>query len=207
MKKNKCKICRRLGVKLFLKGERCFSPKCAFIKRPYPPGKRKRRRAPSTFGMELRAKQKFKNWYNLKEYQFKNYVKKVLEKRGKVANASELLIGMLERRLDNVIFRLGFASSRSQARQLVKHGHFLVNDKKVDIPSYQLKKGDRVSLAPKSKKKIVFRDIESKLKKEELLPWLSLDLKKFEGKVLRAPTFEEAAPPAEVSAVFEFYSK
>lgn len=132
MQGNKCKICRRAGVKLFLRGERCFSTKCAMIKRPYPPGKRiKKRKSLSEYGKELKEKQKLKNWYNLSEEQFSKYVKKALGKRGKVEDARTFLMKELESRFDNVIFKLGWASSRSQAQQMVSHQHFLVNGKKV----------------------------------------------------------------------------
>ncbi len=206
---NKCKICRRLGVKLFLKGEKCFSPKCPMVRRPYPPGiKGKRKKGPlSEYGKELREKQKLKNWYNLRERQFKNYIKEVLNKGGKGKNMEDLLIEKLESRLDNVVFRIGFASSRSQARQLVSHGHFLVNNKKVNIPSYQVKKGDKVSLNPKSKEKEIFRNISVILKKQEVPSWLKVDVDKLEAEVKGFPTFEEAAPPVEISSIFEFYSR
>ena len=150
MSDSKCKICRRMGIKLFLKGERCVTQKCQMVKKPYPPGKKgKRRPTPlSEYGRELREKQKLKNLYNLKERQFKNYVKRVLKKRGKVENASDLLIKILESRLDNVVFKLGFTVSRSQARLLVSHGYFLVNGKPTNIPSRQLKKGDIISIKP-----------------------------------------------------------
>lgn len=207
--KAKCKICRRLGVKLFLRGEKCLSPKCPMIKRPYPPGQRGKRRPspPSEYAILLREKQKLRHWYNLSERQFKNYVKEILEKRGKVEDASVLLIQNLEKRLDNVVFRLGFAVSRAQARQLVSHGHFLVNGKSVNIPSFRVKVGDTISLKPQKLTKTFFKDIKTKLKKANIPSWLSLDVEKLEGKVIGEPKFEEAAPPAEVSAVFEFYSR
>lgn len=205
----KCKICRRLGVKLFLKGEKCLSPKCPMIKRPYPPGQKgKRRTLPlSEFGKELREKQKLRNWYNLNERQFKRYVKEVLKKRGKVEDAATLLIRKLESRLDNVIFRLGFASSHPQAQQLISHGHFLVNGKPVNIPSYSLKKGDKISIHPQSKKKGIFQNLPSLLKKHQPPSWLQLDREKMEGKVIAFPSLEEVAPPAEISAIFEYYSR
>ncbi len=206
---NKCKICRRLGVKLFLKGEKCFSPKCPMVRRPYPPGvKGKRRKGPlSEYGKELQEKQKLKNWYNLRERQFKNYVKEVLNKGEKGKNMEDLLIEKLESRLDNVVFRIGFASSRNQARQLVSHGHFLVNNKKVNIPSYQVKKGDRISLNPKAKEREIFRNISIILKKQKVPSWLKIDVDKLEAEVKGFPTFEEAAPPVEISSIFEFYSR
>jgi small subunit ribosomal protein S4 len=209
MKEAKCKICRRLGVKLFLRGEKCFSPKCPMVKRPYPPGQKGKRRLspPSEYARELREKQKLKKWYNLEERQFKRYVKEALAKRGKVEDASVYLIQKLEKRLDNVVFRLGFAQSRDQARQLVSHGHFLVNGKPVNIPSFSLKVGDVISLKPQKTKKVIFKDLKSKLKKEKIVSWLSLDVEKLEGKIIAEPKVEEIAPPVEVSAIFEFYSK
>ena len=143
MESSKCKICRRLGVKLFLKGERCLSPKCPMVKRPYPPGQKRKRRkgSPSEYAIQLGEKQKLKIWYNLAERQFKNYIKKVLEKRARIEDAASELIRILESRLDNVVFRLGFTPSRAQSRQLVSHGFFLVNGKPINIPSYSLKQG------------------------------------------------------------------
>lgn len=209
MKNNKCKICRRLGVKLFLKGERCLSVKCSIIRKPYPPGQKKKRRARalSEYGKELREKQKMKNWYNLRERQFKKYVKGVLDARGKVQDPSALLIKILETRLDNVVFKLGFSSSRSSARQMISHGHFLVNGKPINIPSYLVKKGDKITLKPGSVKKTVFQNLHVILKKHALPAWLEMNVEKLEGKVLRDPGFDDATPPAEVSSIFEFYSR
>jgi len=209
MENAKCKICRRLGVKLFLKGDRCFSPKCSMVRKAYPPGKKGKRRvkALSEYGKELREKQKLKNWYNLKERQFRKYVKEVLEKRGKVKDTSASLVKTLESRLDNAIFRLGFANSRVQAKQLVSHGHFLVSGKSIDTPSYQLKKGDVVALKPQKIKKTIFQNLKNLLKKHKTPSWLELDVEKLEGKVIGEPTIEEVAPPVEISAIFEFYSR
>ncbi len=205
---SKCKICRRLGQKLFLRGERCLSPKCTIIKRPYPPGIKKKRRGGglSEYGKELREKQKLRFWYGLEEKQMKNYVKDILAKRGK-EDAELALINKLESRLDNVIFRLGFASSRAQARQLVNHGFFAVNNKKTNYPSYQVKKGDVISINPSSQKKNIFKDLKIKIKKYKTPSWITLDAEKLEGKIAGKPTLEEAAPPAEISAIFEFYSR
>jgi len=209
MQDSKCKICRRLGVKIFLKGEKCLSPKCPMVKRPYPPGqKRKRRPTPlSEYGKALREKQKLKSWYNLKERQFKNYVKRILERRGKVEDASSLLIKILESRLDNVVLRLGFANSRDQAQQLVSYGHFLVNGKSINTPSYLVKKGDTVSVKAQKTKKTIFQNLKNLLKKYKTPSWLALDVEKLEGKVIAEPGLEEAAPPVEISAIFEFYSR
>lgn len=209
MSEKKCRICRRLGAKLFLKGEKCLSPKCPFIKRPYPPGQRGKRRLKrlSEYGRELREKQKLKKWYNLRERQFKKYVKEVLESRERVEDAPSLLIRKLESRLDNVIFRLGLATSRSQARQLVSHGHFLVNGKPVNIPSFQVKKGDEIGIKPSSLKTVNFKNLQAKLKKHHFPSWLVFDLEKLKGKVIGFPTLEEVSPPADISAIFEFYSR
>jgi len=198
-----------MGTKLFLKGERCLSPKCAVIKKPYPPGpKRKGRfKQPSEYGKELQEKQKLKNWYNLRERQFANYVKDILKRKGKVEDAAGTLIQKLESRFDNVVFRLGFASSRIQARQFVSHGHFLINGKAVTKPSYQLKKGDKVAVNPFSRKKKNIEKAAPLLKKYQPPAWLKLDPEKIEAEVIGAPNLIEAAPPAELSTIFEFYSR
>lgn len=209
IKRERCKICRRLGTKLFLKGEKCLSLKCPIVKRPYPPGARskKRRRSFSEYAKELSEKQKLKYWYNLKEYQFKRYVKEALEKRGRAEDAQNLLIKKLEKRLENVAYRLGFAVSRQQARQLVSHGFFLVNGKKVNISSYQVKKGDKITISDFARQKGVFQNLSLVLKKHQPPSWLKLDVQKMQGEVVAEPHFEEAMPPVEVSAIFEFYSR
>jgi len=206
---SKCKNCRRAGVKLFLRGERCLSAKCAMVRKPYPPGPKtkKRRKNLSEYGKELREKQKLKNWYSLEENQFRNYVRKILKARGKVADAGTALIGALESRLDNVIFRLGFASSRIAARQMVSHGHFTINNRSIDIPSCSVKKGDKINVKPNSIKKTIFQKVAPQLLKYNPPSWLKLDAKGMEGKVIGSPSLEEAAPPAEISSIFEFYSK
>lgn len=205
----KCKKCRRAGVKLFLKGERCFSAKCPMLRKPYPPGPKGKRRIKnlSEYGKELKEKQKLKNWYNLTEKQFHNYIKATLDKRGRVGDASVFLIKTLESRLDNVVFRLGFAVSRSFARQLVSHRHILVNNKVINIPSYLVEKEDVIKLIPSSAKKTAFQNLSQSLKKYKAPSWLSLDVEKLEGKVTGEPNFVEAAPPAEISSIFEFYSR
>lgn len=209
MKKLKCKICRRAGVKLFLKGEKCLSPKCIMTKRAYPPGQKGKRRTASLseYGKELREKQKLKNWYGLKEVQLKNYVKKILESKRKKEDTVYLLIKILESRLDNVIFRLGFAISRRQAQQLISHGYFLVNNKTINISSYLVKVGDVIALKPQKLKKKIFDNLLIRLKKQKIPSWLKLDIEKLEGKVVGAPSLEEAVPPVEISAVFEYYSR
>lgn len=209
MRDSKCKICRRLGEKLFLKGERCLSPKCSLVRRPYPPGQKRKRRtkALSEYGKELRTKQKLKNFYNLKERQFRKYVKEILEKRGKIEDPADSLIKKLETRFDNIIFRLGFAASRSQARQLISHGHFLVNEKPVNIPSFHLKKDDKIKIRHSSLKKGVFQNIALSLKEYQPPSWLKLDKKKLEGKVIALPSLKEISLAIEISPIFEYYSR
>lgn len=196
-------------MKLFLRGEKCLSPKCPMVRKPYAPGQKgKRRPNPlSEYGKELREKQKLKNWYNLKETQFKNYVKSALGKTGKAEDTAAFLIKTLERRLDNVVFRLGFVSSRPAARQLVSHRHILVNEKPINIPSYLVEKGDKIKIKPGSSKKGMAKNLIPALKKHTPPSWLEVEPEKLEGKVINLPTIEEAAPPAEISSIFEFYSK
>ena len=194
-----------------MKGERCLTQKCPMVKRSYPPGQKKKRRirALSEYGEELREKQKLKKWYNLEERQFRKYVKKILESHQGPGKKDVLisLIKTLESRLDNVVFRLRIAASRPQARQLISHGHFLVNSKSVDIPGYLVKKGDKIRISPSSRKKNIFQNLPTLLKKRELPSWISLDVEKLEGKVIGAPSLEEAVLPAEVSLIFEYYSR
>ena len=209
MKQNLCKICRRLGQKLFLKGERCSSPKCAMIKRAYSPGQKKKRRtrSMSEYNKELREKQKLKNWYNLKEHQFKKYVQEVLSKRRKTADLSLEFIKKLEKRLDNVIFRINLVKSRKGARQLISHGYFLINGKEVNIPSFEVKKGDIISLRESKKDKNLFKDFSTSSQKVQTPSWIQFNIKKMEGKIIAEPSLKEALPPAEILSVFEFYSK
>jgi len=188
-----------------------MSPKCPMVKKPYPPGSKRKRvkrgRGLSEYGKELNEKQKIKNWYNLNEMQFSKYVKEILDKRGKTEDAGTLLIRKLESRLDNVIFRLGFVSSRAQARQVISHGHFLVNGKKVNIPSYQVRKGDKINFHSRFQKKAIFKNLSTTLKKHKPPSWIKFNVEKLEGEIIGAPSLEEANPPAEISAIFEFYSK
>lgn len=209
MQDSKCKICRRTGAKLFLKGDKCFSQKCALVRKPYVPGPKAKRRTKnfSEYAKELKEKQKLRNWYNLEEKQFSNYVKKVLGARGKVADAAAFLIEILESRLDNVIFRLGFAPSRAAARQIISHRHILVNDKHVNISSYLVKKGDQIKIRPASVSKTIFKNLSQTIKNYKAPMWLELDKEKLEGKIVSVATMVEAAPPAEISSIFEFYSK
>ncbi len=205
----KCKICRRAGAKLLLKGARCYGQKCAMVRRPTAPGKKGKRRTRqlSEYGRELREKQRMKAWYELREQQFKNYVKAVLAKKTGADDLPLSLISALESRLDNVVFRLGLAPSRLAARQLVSHKNFLVNGKPVNAPSYQVKKNDTIAVAPRKTKKTYFVQLQAALKNQKTPAWLALDAAKMEGRRVGDVTLEDAAAPAEIGSVFEFYAK
>ncbi len=209
MKTNTCKICRRTGQKLFLKGEKCYSAKCPLIRKPYPPGQKKKKkgRSFSEYGKELMEKQKIRNWYGVSERQFKKYIKDILSKKGKVEDASLDLIQKLEKRLDNVVFRLGFASSTTQGRQIISHSHFLVNGRTVNIPSYQVKKGDIISLKEGKRKKEFFKKVLLTMKKVNLPSWLEIDKEKVTAKVIGEPSLNDSEIPVKISSVFEFYSR
>jgi small subunit ribosomal protein S4 len=161
----------------------------------------------SEYNKELREKQKLRNWYNLKEHQFKKYIQDVLSKRGKTVNLSLELIKKLEKRLDNVIFRMNLAKSRKGARQLISHGYFLINGKEINIPSFEVKKGDIISLRKGKKDKNLFKILLTSSQKVQIPSWLQFNMKKMEGKITAEPSLEEALPPAEILSVFEFYSK
>ena len=200
----KCKKCRREREKLFLKGERCFSVKCAMIKKAYAPGQhgQARRIGLSEYGTQLREKQKIKRTYGLLEKQFRKYYDMASRMQG---NTGNLLLSLLERRLDNVVYRSGLASSRNQARQLVNHGYFLVNGKKVDIASYLTKEGDVVSV--KSGKENYFKNIKESLKDRQTPSWLVPDYQKLQGKIVALPARDEIDVNANIHLVIEFYSK
>jgi small subunit ribosomal protein S4 len=203
----KCKRCRAKGEKLFLKGDRCLSPKCAFLRKPDKPGPKQRknpRKSLSEYGKQLIEKQKAKYIYGINERQFRRYFREISNKKGSI---SELLFQKMERRLDNVVFRLGFASSRRKARQFVSHGHFLVNGRKSRTPSTELKVGDIVSIRSGSAKKDPFLKLSETLKKYQVPNFLSFDLKKMEGKLISMPTIEELKPTFNISLIVEFYSK
>lgn len=195
---------RALGTKLFLKGERCNSPKCAMVRRPTRPGMHggKRRRALSEYAEQLLEKQRVKASYGLREAQLAKIVKSSLGKTGAVG---ETIINYLERQLSNVVFRLGLAPSRVVARQLINHGHFLVNNKKVTIPSYFVKTGDIISIKPSSQNLLIFKDLSNRIKKYEPPEWLFLDKEKLEGKVLSLPKNIEI--PFDIYSVVDYYSK
>ncbi len=207
MNKAVCKKCRRLGEKLFLKGDRCFSAKCAMVKRPSPPGihgAAKRRGASSEYSRQLSEKQKIKKTYGIRERQFKNYIKAAVAAKG---DTRENLMQALEVRLDNIVFRLGWAKSRALARQLVNHGHILVNGKRVSIPSYRARKDEIVALGQKIRKSNLMKDLAELLKKYQAPSWLSLDKEKMEAKVQIIPSADELGDLNKVGMVVEFYSR
>lgn len=195
-------------MKLSLKAERCFTSKCQVLRRSYPPGRKKKRQkfAASEYSSELREKQRLRNLYQLRERQFKKYIKEALTQRGRTEEATVLLIKNLESRLDNVVFRLGFASSRAQAKLLVSHGHFLVDKKAINVPSFQVKKGQEISLKESSAKKVIFQNLKNILKKQKIPGWLELNIDKLSGRIIKEP-FLEGTLPVEIPAIFEYYSR
>jgi small subunit ribosomal protein S4 len=202
-----CKLCRREGEKLFLKGARCQTAKCAFEKKGYPPGqhgKTRRLGKFSDYGLQLREKQKIKRYYGLLESQFRGIFEKASSRKG---ITSENLLKMLESRLDNIVFRLGLAPSRSAARQLVCHRHFTVNDRLVDIPSFQLKPGDVVQVREKSRKLDIVHSSMRRIKEGKQLPWLSLDKASLKGTFLEVPNRADIPVKFNENLVVELYSK
>ena len=199
----KCRVCRREGMKLFLKGERCLTEKCAIERRSYPPGEHGRGRIKqSEYLLQLREKQKARRYYGLLEKQFRNYYEKASSAAG---ITGEVLLRMLETRLDNVVYRLGFAASRSQARQLVRHGHFQVNGRRVNIPSFQVKPDSIVSMRPSSGAEQVIRDATDLT--ASVAPWLQADHDNLTGKILRWPERAEIDTPVQEQLIVELYSK
>ncbi|MDA0986472.1 MAG: 30S ribosomal protein S4 [Bacteroidetes bacterium] len=201
-----CKLCRREKQKLFLKGSKCYTEKCPIEKRNYPPGQaaKARRSKLSEYGLQLREKQKIRRSYGLLESQFRNYFENALKQTGRTG---EILVKTLERRFDNVIYRMGFASSRKQARLLVTHGHFLVNNNAVNIPSFLMNAGDIVKVKNKSKKLEVIHDSMKRMKDSAMLPWLSLDKATLEGIFLNVPERADVPLLANEQLVVELYSK
>jgi len=201
-----CKLCRREGLKLFLKGDRCFSPKCAIEKRSYAPGQHgQRRRVKMTnYAVQLREKQKMKRIYGLLERQFRNYFHMAERQKGITGAA---LLRLLERRLDNVVYRLGFSSSRAEARQLVGHGHFLVNGRRVDIPSYLVRSGDHIQVAEQDRELLAIRAALEGAKKRGLPSWLELDSQAMRGLVRALPAREDIAIQVQEQLVVALYSK
>ncbi|MBC7644106.1 MAG: 30S ribosomal protein S4 [Thermoleophilia bacterium] len=197
-----CKLCRREGLKLFLKGERCLTEKCAIERHPYPPGQHGRGRIKqSEYLTQLREKQKARRYYGLLEKQFRSYYEKASKKQGVTG---ENLLRLLEQRLDNVVYRLGFGASRAQSRQLIRHGHFQVNGRRVTIPSFQVKPGDEISLKHERAK----ATIESATDLVASVPaWLQADHENLGGKVLRQPERDEIDVPVQEQLIVELYSK
>ena len=200
------KLSRRIGENLGLKAERSFSPKSAFLKKPYKPGVhgKSRRRALSEFGEQLLEKQKLKFTYGLNERQLQKYFDEARKKKGITGN---LLLSALEKRLDTAIYRSGLAASRVIARQLVNHGHFLVNNKKVTIPSYSVKIDDNIVVKPKSRAKAIFFDLANKLKKHEAPAWLVIDKKNFEIKIKSEPKIDDLPKNFNMNIIVAYYSK
>lgn len=204
--KEQCRQCRREGEKLFLKGERCYTQKCAVFRRSYAPGIHglaSARKKTSDYGVQLRAKQKVKRIYGVLEKQFRNYYEKADSKQGLTG---EVLLQLLEMRLDNVVYRMGFASSRRLAKQIVGHGHFTVNAKKVDVPSYSVKVGDKIEVKKSSQKNSYFTEIVKKKPGEEV-SWVLADLSKLKGEVKSLPEREDIDPNINEQLIVELYSK
>jgi small subunit ribosomal protein S4 len=199
----KCKQCRREGMKLFLKGERCLTEKCAVERRSYPPGEHGRGRIKqSEYLLQLREKQKARRYYGILEKQFRNYYEKAAKASG---ITGEALLRMLETRLDNVVYRLGFAASRAQARQIIRHGHFQVNGRRVNIPSFQVKPNDVVSLKAGSPVEQVVRDATDLT--ASVASWLQADHDNLTGKVLKLPERTDIDTPVQEQLIVELYSK
>ena len=206
-----CRLCRREGMKLYLKGARCDSPKCPIVKRQpaknFPPGQhgQRRTRRPSEFGLQLRKKQKVRRFYGIMESQFhKHFVE--AERRGGVTGDN--LLQILESRLDNVVYRMGFADSRRQARQLVRHGHFMVNDRKTNIPSFLVKPGDVVTVRPGSRRRTYFTDYNEVLDTRRAPDWMTVDSRALSGRVLNLPARDQIEVPSFNEAlVVEHYSR
>jgi len=201
-----CRLCRREGMKLFLKGERCYGEKCAIDRRNVPPGQHgKGRRARLLgYGLQLREKQKVKRIYGVLERQFRRYFEEADRQKGVTG---ENLLRLLERRLDNVIYRLGFATSRPQARQLVRHGHFTVNGKRADIPSFSIKAGDVVEVKASSVQNPAIIYAMEEVKSRGIPEWLELDGEKLTGRLMAAPTRDQLNLPVEEQLIVELYSK
>jgi small subunit ribosomal protein S4 len=201
-----CRLCRRERQKLFLKGTKCFTEKCPVERRGFPPGQhgQSRRSKVSPYGVQLREKQKVRRMYGLQEAQFRNYFAKALKQTGRTG---ETLVKMLERRLDNVVYRLSLAPSRKSARQLITHGHFLVNSKPVDIPSFLVRAGDVVQVREKSRKLDLIHSSMKRMKDTGMLPWLSLDKASMSGTFLNVPERADIPLNADEQLIVELYSK
>lgn len=204
-KESVCRFCRREGAKLYLKGDRCFSEKCAFVRKGYPPGEHgQARQRVSEYGMQLREKQKARRIYGVLERQFRKYFQEASRFKGVTG---ERLLQLLESRLDNTIYRMGFARSRPEARQLVRHGHFTVNGRKVDIPSYLVRQGDIVAVKENSRNKPIFKELAEWGGTQGTVEWLEVDRDNMTGKISRLPAREELDVPIAEQLIVEFYSR
>jgi small subunit ribosomal protein S4 len=200
-----CRICRREGEKLFLKGERCYTEKCAVERRKYPPGQHGQNRGKlSDYGIQLREKQKARRSYGLVERQFRKYFSEAERQKG---STGEVLLQLLERRLDNIVFRMGFAVNRREARQFISHGHFVVNGRAVNVPSYLVKAGDVIEVKEKSRDLPGIADNLSKIEHRGIPNWLEVDSTNFKGKILSIPSRDEIQIPVQEQLVVELYSK
>ena len=201
-----CRLCRREGMKLFLKGERCYTEKCPVEKRNFPPGQHGKRRAAKLagYGLQLREKQRLKRIYGVLENQFRLYFESAERQRG---ITGEILLQLLERRLDNVVYRLGLATSRPQARELVRHGHFAVNGRKVDIPSFLVKPGDTVTVRARSQKNVTIQHAMEEVKGRGIPEWLQFQPEQFEGRIVSLPTRAQINLPIQEQLIVELYSK
>jgi len=200
-----CRICRRENLKMYLKGDRCYTDKCAIERRPYPPGQHGQGRMKfSNYGVQLREKQKVKRMYGLLESQFRGYYHRASSAKGKTG---ENLLQQLELRLDNVVFRMGFADTRSEARQLVRHGHFAVNGKRVNIPSFHVRPGTTVEVVEKSRKVLRISEALETVDRRGIPQWVELDKKAFKGIVRQAPNREDLTMPIQEQLIVELYSK
>jgi small subunit ribosomal protein S4 len=200
-----CKLCRREGQKLFLKGERCYGGKCALSRRAYAPGQHgQARKKLSEYGVQLREKQKAKRFYGVLESQFRSYFETAARKKGVTG---EVLLQLLESRLDNVVYRMGFGSTRAEARQLVTHGHFVINGKRVNIPSYQTKVGEEIEVAEGSRKSVRFKEILDMTGSKVVPKWIEVDQENLKGKVVAIPAREDIDLPVQEHLIVELYSK
>ena len=200
-----CRICRRFGMKLFLKGQRCFGPKCAVERRKYPPGEHGQgRRKVSEYGLQLAEKQKLRSMYGVLERQFRKHFEEAERRPGMTGTN---LLSLLERRVDNVVYRLGFASSRAQARHLVRHGHFDLNGRKHDIPSAMVREGDVIKVRQSSRENEYFLAAAGDLTESTIPRWLALDVADLSGRVVRAPERDDIDTPVNEQLVVEYYSR
>jgi small subunit ribosomal protein S4 len=201
-----CRLCRRYGDKLYLKGDRCQGPKCAFERRPSPPGQQKfaRRRRVSDRALQLREKQRARVTYGIMESQFRRYYREAMRRKGVTG---ETLLRLLEMRLDNAVFRLGFADSRAQARQIVRHGHIALNGRSTDIPSCALKVGDQIAWSPKGRGTELFKIVQEGMQSKEVPDWLGVDAASMTGRILTMPDVTQVGAKFDPAVIVEFYSR